>query len=92
MKTNRIITGAIGAFLVLGTAACGSAYDRDETIDDLMTDSGLTEEQATCIVDRLEDEIGEDRLGERGVSEEDLTEEELETFTNAFFDCALGGG
>jgi hypothetical protein len=48
-----------------------SKYDRQETIDNLTTDAGLTGEQAICVVDFLEEEVGTDALDEAVNSEPD---------------------
>lgn len=66
-------------------AACSSSYDRDEFIAELETEAGLTTEQATCVVDGLEDQLGEDRLDDRG----DLTEEEEAILTDLAVGCLL---
>lgn len=68
-------------------AGCSASYDRAEFIDELVTESGLEEPVATCVVDGVESQIGEDRLNDRG----DLTAEETEILTSIVFDCALGG-
>ncbi len=66
-------------------AACSPGYDRAESIDDFV-EAGLTTEQATCVIDGLEQQIGEDRLGERG----DLTADEETIVTDVTFECVLG--
>ncbi len=87
MKTTRILATACAALVLPFTAAaCGSSYDRAEFIDELVA-QGVTQEQATCITDRVEDEIGEDRLNSRG---SDLTAEEEAILTSATMDCLLG--
>ncbi len=68
-------------------SACSGGYDRADAIDEFV-EGGLTTEQATCVVDGLEDQIGEDRLGDRG----DLTAEEETIVTELAFSCVLGDG
>lgn len=79
---------AAASFAVL-LSACSAGYDREQTIDDLVEEGGgqISEENATCIVDRLEAEIGVDRLGSRG----EPTSAEEEIILDATFDCVLGG-
>ncbi len=91
---NTTMTRALGPVLaglsLVGLAGCGGGYDRQEVID-TMVEQGLTEEQATCVVDELEVSIGKDRLGARGVGSEDLTPEETQAVIAATTKCALGG-
>lgn len=68
-------------------SACSSSYDRGEFIAELETEAGLNTEQATCVVDGLEDQLGEDRLDDRG----DLTSEEETILTDLAVACLLGG-
>ncbi len=68
-------------------SACSGGYDRAGAIDDFV-EGGLTTEQATCVVDGLEDQIGEDRLDDRG----SLTPEEETIVTDLAFACVLGEG
>ncbi|MEZ5379996.1 MAG: hypothetical protein R2733_26110 [Acidimicrobiales bacterium] len=87
MKINRAIALACACAIAPFTvAACGDSYDRTEFIDELVQ-TGATEEQATCITDRVEAEIGIDRLNSRG---SDLTDEETQILTDATFDCMFG--
>jgi len=74
---------AIAALL----GACGSSYDREEFISELQTDAGITTEQATCVVDTLEEEWGTDRLDDRG----DLTAEEETRLGEVAVACLTGG-
>lgn len=82
-KRHRLLPIALAAAGL--AAACSAGYDRAESIDEFV-EAGLTTEQATCVVDGLERDIGEDRLGERG----DLTEEEEVIVTDITFECVLG--
>lgn len=81
----KLVAMVAGAALVV--TACGGGYDRQETIDELITEAGVDEATATCIVDGMEAEIGEDRLGERG----DPTDEETAIITEITTDCILAG-
>lgn len=81
------------AAVTIGLAAtgCSSKYSRDETIDNLVSDAGLTEEQATCVVDKLEDEVGTEEL-DKAVNQddaEDLSPEIQEALTTAVSDCVF---
>lgn len=67
-------------------AACGDSYDRQELIDELVTDTGITEEQATCMADGMEEQIGVDRLNDRG----NPTAEEEQVMADIAIDCLLG--
>lgn len=58
---RRAIAMLVGACaLVLGLAACTS-FDREGSIQEFV-DAGLTEPQATCVVDAMIEEFGEDKL------------------------------
>ncbi len=72
--------------VLLGLSACSASYSREDTIQDLV-DEGLDEATATCVVDGMEEQIGEDRLSDRG----DPTEEELAVITGITTECLLGG-
>ncbi len=76
------------ALLSLTATACGGGYDRADTIDELVDEGGgaIDRDQATCIVDKLEADIGEDRLG----SNDDPTAEEEQIIIDATFECVLG--
>lgn len=75
---------AAGALL----AACGDSYDRAEFIEEMTTgEAAVTEDQANCIADGVEEAFGIDRLNDRG----DLTAEEEAILTDLAFECVLGG-
>jgi polyhydroxyalkanoate synthesis regulator phasin len=79
MKRVLSIVGiALAATMFL--AGCSSdSYNREEAIDDLVNDGGMTEEQAVCIVDAVEDEFGIETLNanREPTPEEDLRISEL---------------
>ncbi len=83
---------AVAAFTIgLAVTGCSSKYSRDETIDNLVSDAGLTKEQATCVVDTLEDEVGTEEL-DKAVNQddtEDLSPEIQDALTNAVSDCVF---
>ncbi len=92
MEGNMKITRAFAlacAFTVipLTAAACGDSYDRGEFVQELVDTGSVTEAQAECVADRVEDEIGVDRLNSRT---DELSEEDQEILTSAVFDCLLG--
>ena len=82
---------AVAAFTIgLAATGCSSTYSRDETIDNLV-EEGLTEEQANCVVDTLEDEVGTDEL-DKAVNQddsEDLSPEIQAALTTAVSDCVF---
>ncbi len=84
-RTSTIFAGVMAGTLIL--SACGSSYNREEYISEFQ-DGGLSEEVSTCIVDVLEEKIGEDKLGGRA---SDLTDEDQKVISEAAFDCALDG-
>ena len=68
---RRAIATLVGACaLVVGLAACTS-FDREGSIEEFV-DLGMTEAQATCVVDAMVEEFGEDKLK----SSDDPTPEE----------------
>lgn len=80
---------ALAASLVFGLAACSddsSSFNKDDAVQQLMDEGGLTEEQATCIVDAVEDEFGVDKLE----SQDELTDEDATKLGEITLDC-LGG-
>ena len=84
MKT-RLLPFVLAAGALL--AACGDTYDRAEFIEEMTTgDAPITEAQANCIADGVEEEFGIDRLNDRG----DLTSEEEAILTDLAFECVLG--
>ena len=83
---NRTSIVALALAISGLAAACSSSYDRAELVDELMADTGITEEQANCIADGMESEIGEDRLNDRG----NPTAEEEAIMTDIAIDCMLG--
>ncbi len=78
---------ALIAGLTLVASACGSSYDRDEVIDDFVTEQGIDRAVAICIVDGMEERLGVDRLDDRG----DPTPEEEQIIFEITTDCLLGG-
>ena len=82
---------AVAAFTIgLAATGCSNTYSRDETIDNLV-EEGLTEEQANCVVDTLEDEVGTEEL-DKAVNQddsEDLSPEIQAALTTAVSDCVF---
>ena len=83
-KTLAAILVAAGLTVL---SACGDTYDREELIDELVTEQGIDATTATCIVDGMEDQIGVDRLNDRG----DPTAEEEQLIIDITTECVLGG-
>lgn len=88
-RTRTLATSVVALLAVMGASSCGDSYDRAEFVEELSADGQISVQQAECIADRVEDEIGVDRLNSRG---SDLTEEETGILTAATIDCVLGGG
>ncbi len=91
---NTTMTRALGSALaglsLIGLAACGGGYNRQDAVDDLV-EGGFTTEQATCMMTELETSIGTDRLGERSfLGSEELTTEEEAAVTDATLKCIVG--
>lgn len=68
-------------------AACGG-YDREEWIVDLQEGGQINEETSICIVDALEEQLGEDKLGGRASS---LSDEDEAVMLEVSTKCILGG-
>lgn len=83
---KKKITTVLSAMAFLALSACGSSYDREEFVTELM-ESDIERPQAECIADGVEAQIGEDRLNDRG----SLTDEENEILVDITFECILGG-
>ena len=68
-----------------------ATYDRQETIDNLVADSGLTEEQAVCVVDVLEASVGTEALNEAVDTDDatDLSPEIEDALTDAVSECVF---
>ena len=79
---RRAIALGLGAALAL--AACGDdgGVDRQEGID-AMVDAGFTEDEASCIVDRVIDEIGEDKIE----ADADLSDDDTAKMVEIVSDC-----
>ena len=83
---KRLLPFVLAAGTLL--AACGDSYDRAEFIEEMTTgEAAVTEDQANCIADGVEEAFGIDRLNDRG----DLTAEEEAILTDLAFECVLGG-
>lgn len=58
---KKTLCAALCALSLLA-AGCGSDFDRDAEIDNMVEETGVDEATATCIVDGIVDEFGEDRV------------------------------
>ncbi len=76
---------AVAGGLVLG--ACGGEYNRDDFVSDLTESGDITEAQANCVADGVEENFSIDRLEGNG----DLTDEERSLVIDITTDCILGG-
>ncbi|MEX0783695.1 MAG: hypothetical protein WD557_13705 [Dehalococcoidia bacterium] len=81
---RRAILLSFGAISLFGlvAAACGGDPSNDEIVDRLV-DEGLSEDQATCMVDELGDDAG--RLF--GADEDEISDEDAEKLFGAVFSC-----
>lgn len=87
MKLARLFVAALA--LALLAAACSTGYDRDSAYDDLTSDQfGFTDEQANCILDKVEDQGLEDVVVEDDIDNVDPAD--VEAVTDIFGECALG--
>lgn len=85
MKT-RMLPFLLAIAALLG--ACGDSYDRADFVEEMTTGANpVTDEQANCIADGVEEEFSIDRLNSRG----DLTAAEEEILTSLAISCVLGG-
>jgi len=88
MPTRALVAGLgiVGALFLLG--ACGDdggSFDRDAAVQE-MVDSGLDEDTAGCIVDRMVEEFGEETVS----SDRDPTAEEIDAMGDITIEC-MGG-
>lgn len=87
MRKLALTAVALGV-LGIGAAGCSSTYSREKTVDNLVEDGGLTEEQANCIVDVLEDEVGTEVLDENVEKDPEEWDPELtDAMVTASIDC-----
>jgi hypothetical protein len=98
MKTpfvRRLTVGlAVPVALVLGLAACGEDDATQEDLEEELVESlDLTEEQASCVGDRVYGELDQDEIND--LAESDNPEEAGEAgevFTAAVAECITGEG
>lgn len=81
---KRIKLLSVAAVAALAVSACGSTYDREQAIDDLVSE-GIEEPVATCIIDGVEDNFSVEKLE----STDDLTEEDEAILLEITTDCLL---
>lgn len=93
---RRLAVGVVApAALALGLAACGSDdVSKDKFTSELEDKAGLSEAQATCVTDRIYDELDQDDINEIYEADtiEDADEAAVETFTTAATECATEEG
>lgn len=68
--------------VVIFAAGCSSGFDREGTIDDIVSD-GVPREQATCMVDAMVDEFSEEQL----MSDDDPSPEDTEILFEIMTNC-----
>lgn len=89
--TTRVLGPVLAGLSLVGLAACGGGYNRQDAVDDLV-EGGFTTEQAECMMTELETSIGADRLGENSLTGSDeLTPEEEAAVTDATLKCIVNG-
>lgn len=98
MKTpfvRRLAVGfAVPAALVLGLAACGDDDATQEDLEqELVENAGITEEQASCVGDRVYGELDQDEINELAESDNfEEAGEAGEVLTAAITECITGEG
>ena len=89
---RRLAVGfAVPAVLALGLAACGSDdVSKDKFTSELQDEAGLTEAQATCVTDKLYDELDQGQINDlyEADDQEEAGEEAFSTLTEASTECA----
>ena len=87
------IVGSIGAALFGLAALSGcsddsvSSEDRDKAVDQLVSEAGMTQDQAECLVDGFIDEFGAEKILEVSEDPESLSEEEQNAMVDLTLDC-----
>ncbi|HEU5150532.1 MAG TPA: hypothetical protein VFU19_08550 [Iamia sp.] len=93
---RRLAVGLVApAALVLGLAACGSDdVSKDKFTSELEDKAQLTEEQATCVTDRLYDELDQSEINDLYSADnlEDAGEESFDVLSSATADCITAEG
>lgn len=89
---RRLAVGlAVPAVLALGLGACGSDdVSKDKFTSELQDKANLTEAQATCVTDRIYDELDQDQINEiyEADTPDEADEEAFSVFTDAATECA----
>ncbi len=92
---RRLAVGLVApAVLALGLAACGSDdVSKDKFTSELEDKSGLTEEQASCVADRLYEEFDQSEINDlySADTEDEAPEGGLEAITTATEECLAEG-
>ena len=87
MRTSKLLVAALALALV--AAACSSGYDRGSAFDDLTgTDFNFSEEEANCVLDKVEAQGLEDVVVEDDI--DNVDPEDVEAVTDIFGECTLG--
>jgi hypothetical protein len=94
MKTSALRRLAVGvvapAALALGLVACGGGdVSKDKFTSELEDKAQLTEAQATCVTDRLYDELDQDQINDIYEADtlEDADSEAFDVLTTATTEC-----
>ena len=92
---RRLTIGlAAPVVLAIGLGACGAGdVSKEKFTSELQDKASLTEAQATCVTDRLYDELDQEQINDLygADTEEEAGAEAFETLTSATTDCATAG-
>ena len=91
MAPSRRIA-ALVAVTALAVSACSSNDADREDVEEAMRDVGLPDDQASCIAERLDEELDQDQLNDlAGAADPDeFTEEGADAVTAAVDECVDG--
>ncbi|HMJ75845.1 MAG TPA: hypothetical protein VK507_07725, partial [Iamia sp.] len=86
---------AAPAVVALGLAACGGGTDvsKEDLSSELQEGGDLSEAEASCVTDRVFDELEQDQINELYTADDDdaLDAETAQLFTAVGVECAEGG-
>jgi len=89
---RRLTVGlAAPAVLALGLVACGAGdVSKSKFTSELQDQANLTEAQATCVTDRIFDELDQEQINDLygADTEEEAGAEPFEVLTSASAECA----
>lgn len=90
-RTPRVVLGFVAsAALAIGLSACGgSDVSKDKFTSELQDKASLTEDQATCVTDKIYDELDQGEINDlyEADDESELSGDAGEVFSTAVTDC-----